>query len=256
MGGAYSSIKGDAYSVFYNPSTLHFLKGWAISASFFNPFSEARIISSSGTVATGYSYSSFAIAYEFYQADPIYQKWAFSFHHAFPIVSKLLSLGWAIKYDEIRVGIENPSQVQLISLDLGANIKIGKIMRIGLFSGNLLVYEHGGKSSGFLPIIRAGVSTTALNNFLFSMDLSYEWEEILVFHLGQEWNFKETFFVRAGITTHPLDITFGLGARVYFVDIDYALSWQPELGVTHFISLQVKITQQKSKKQNSLRGKS
>ncbi len=255
LGGAYSSIKGDAYSVFYNPATLYFLKGWAISASFFNPFSEERIISSSGSVVAGYHFGSpwaegsFAISYDIYRADPIYQQWAFSFHHAFPIVPKILSLGWAIKYDETQVGVENPSLGRLISMDVGANIILKKVVSVSLSGGNLIVYENGTKPSGFLPIIRAGVSTTVLSNFLFSLDVSYEWEESLSFHFGQEWNFKEIFFIRTGIATEPIYVALGIGARIYFVDIDYALSWQPDLGITHLISLQVKIAQKKSKQQ-------
>ena len=253
LGGAYSSVRGDAYSTFYNPASLYFLRGWATALSASNPFSEADIIASSATVAAGFDFSAFAFSYDGLIADPLFEEWTLSWSHGFPVVPKWLSLGWGIKYSQTQLGHESPSIQEVFDVDVGANLQIRNIINIGL-AGNDLTLYHNEAAATSLPNIRAGISTTALKNFLFALEISYEGEGSLSLHLGQEWAIKEVVFIRAGVATEPLYVSLGLGAKILFTYLDYAFSWHPDLGFTHLVSLQLKFKGKKNKKATTQRG--
>lgn len=245
LGGAYSSVKGDAYSTFYNPATIYFVRGWAGAGSLFNPFSEEQITVSSASVIAGFNFSAFAFSYDGISANPIYEEWTLSWHHGFPIVpsnwSWDLALGWGVKYGQIRVGYNSAHTEEIVDVDIGLNFRFLKDkISIALAGNNLIDHENNVKQTSSPSILRAGVSTTVLEDFLFAFDVSYELGEVIAFHFGQEWSFVDIFFLRVGVASEPISLSLGLGVRIVLLDIDYVLSWQPELGLTQIISAQFK----------------
>ena len=64
-----------------------------------------------------------------------------------------------------------------------------------------------------------------------------ESEENLRFRCGAEYCYKEHFFFRTGLATHPIIVAFGLGFRYDSFSVDLAAEAHNTLGITPQISL-------------------
>ena len=62
-------------------------------------------------------------------------------------------------------------------------------------------------------------------------------EERWRWRAGMEYNYRETFFLRAGMVTHPLALTFGGGVRLGQYAFDFAFEAHNTLGITPQMSL-------------------
>lgn len=67
--------------------------------------------------------------------------------------------------------------------------------------------------------------------------MELESEETLRFRCGAEYCYREHFLFRAGMATHPVTLTFGLGLRYERYHIDLAAEVHNTLGITPQISM-------------------
>lgn len=83
--------------------------------------------------------------------------------------------------------------------------------------------------------MRVGITYRPLAELLTAVELSSE--ERLRMRIGMEYVYSSRYYARAGLSTNPLILTFGLGCRLSRYNIDLATEVHPVLGLSPQISL-------------------
>ena len=83
--------------------------------------------------------------------------------------------------------------------------------------------------------LRAGIVYHPLAELLTAVELSAD--ERTRLRLGMEYAYNGRLFARAGLSTNPLVLTFGVGCRLRHYCIDMGTEVHPVLGLSPQISL-------------------
>ncbi len=102
----------------------------------------------------------------------------------------------------------------------------------------LMLYAEGGsrpwdKEKPWMA--RIGMAYKAVEGLTTLVELDSD--ECMRLRAGTEYCYREHYFVRMGMATHPIIITFGLGMRRGIYGIDLAVESHEYLGVTPQISI-------------------
>ena len=89
----------------------------------------------------------------------------------------------------------------------------------------------------FSTIMRLGTSYLFSKKFLLSAEVEKDLDYALRFKSGLEYQVIEQFFLRAGVATTPLELSFGLGYHLKKVHIDFGTAYHQILGWSPHFSL-------------------
>ncbi len=100
-------------------------------------------------------------------------------------------------------------------------------------------YGYLNRAERIPTIIRTGLAYTFSDYLLLCVEAEKEIHHDLTARAGLEYNFRGEMFVRAGISTNPVQNTFGFGLRTGQWQIDiatsyhYILGYSPQAGVVY-----------------------
>jgi len=115
------------------------------------------------------------------------------------------------------------------SFDLGAKVKIAKIINAGIVFqdlGGVMIWDTDSKIKEYIPLtIRLGISVHPIKiPAILSAEVCQVKNQDLLFRIGGEHKFTENFGIRAGLADE--DLTFGFFVYLPFesnyIELDYA----------------------------------
>lgn len=95
------------------------------------------------------------------------------------------------------------------------------------------------KSDTITTTLRAGASYSPFEKLLLGIEIEKHIDKNPVFKAGIEYQLFESLFLRTGISTNPVQNTFGLGYKMRKIFADIAFTHHQILGFTPHFSLQV-----------------
>jgi hypothetical protein len=235
MGGATSTLSGDAWSAAANPATLTGLTSNQFSfTSSPRPFGLRELSSSAFAIGVPTDIGAFGCAARNYGFD-FYKETSLSCCYA-TVISKL-SFGAEVTFDH--VAIERYGSAGTVEIAAGLFSNITSQLYAGVVMRNMTSAMIGAAREKLPQVCSAGISYLPLHNVM----LACEYEKQLGFnpspHLGMEYRVVESFAVRAGISEEPNISSGGIGITFGFMEFDYALSLHETLGWSHEFSMTI-----------------
>ncbi len=133
--------------------------------------------------------------------------------------------------------------------DLGLLAPLPYGLRLGAtiqdFGDTFIEREGGGSEKLYLAKYRLGLAAKPIEGFTLAADLERLRHRLDMFHLGGEYWFRGQMALRAGLQTEletpesladASTLSFGLGLKYRFAQLDYAYERHPILPPTHYFS--------------------
>ena len=268
MGGAYSAVKPDAGSIFYNPALAVSAPQRTVSGSYLSYFQSVNYGSLGGVVPFGEGSVGVGVSYlgvsdiprrgvddiddpegtsdpeGNFGASDIMIAGSKAWRDPFPSLLENLDLGVSLKL--VYLTLDDKSAFSAMA-DLGAYYPVSDILSVGMSVQNIGMPVKFDRESDPLPLgIRSGAAYKAYEGLTVALDLNhYILEGVTYASLGSEYWISEAFALRAGYKygyeSDVLGAQAGLGAGIGFntdtMGLDYAFAPMGELGNTHRVTL-------------------
>ena len=144
-------------------------------------------------------------------------------------VSERFSVGVEGRYCRLSLADGRYPSRQWLAMAARVRMRVSDYLSLSL-SGGTRPWDEG------LPFcLRASMAWQPVSGLLALAEV--ESEERLRMRLGMEYAYRGHFFFRAGLSTAPVIVAFGLGVRYCRYIVDVAAESHPTLGLTPQISL-------------------
>lgn len=152
-------------------------------------------------------------------------------------LAEMVSAGVQLNYQGITLSDGYGSRGNMTA-ELGVSGKISEKWKFGfsvfnLNRAKLADYED----DRFSTIMRLGSSYLFSKKFLLSIEAEKDLEYAFRFKSGLEYQVVEQFYLRAGVATQPLELSFGFGYHLKKVHIDFGTTYHQILGWSPHFSL-------------------
>lgn len=236
MGYAYSTIN-DKWSLFNNPGGIGRLEETSALATYQNRYVISGLNSTGAGFLTNLKYLNTGIAlYKF--GDDLYNESIASVvaGNSFGIAS----IG--IRANYLQYSIEGQGTTGVFTLDFGGNAQLTEELSVGAYIRNINQGQISDINDQRAPtILYAGIAYKTNEKLLLAAEAEKDIDYDARFKMGLEYKFLEKFLVRTGISTNDFTNYFGLGFISQKLGIDYALTYDDILGLSHQASLSYSI---------------
>lgn len=238
LGSAYAAVKGDFWQLFMNPSGIAGLEGPQVGAYFERRYLLSEL--NSGAVGFVYPFKNKHYAGVDFGGFGFgdYNESRIGLTYATSLFDRL-SLGAKVNYT--RTSIANYGASSAIFLDLGLSLEIveGFTMGARIFNANQaeLDREIGEEIPTTLDI---GLGYQVTDKVLVVLDAQKQVNFPVSFRGGIEYAILDFLQVRAGASTAPVTLNFGIGLEYKGVIFDFSNSYHEFLGYTPSFSLSYK----------------
>lgn len=235
LGSAYAGIRGDFWQLFMNPAGIAGLEAPQAGAYFEQRYLLAELNSGAagfvypfqGRHFAGIDFGGFGFG--------SYSETRIGLTYATTLFEKL-SLG--AKFNFTRTSITNYGAASALYLDLGLNLEIVEGLNLGarIFNANQanLDTEIGEQIPSTLDV---GLSYQVTDRVQVVADVQKQENFPLSVRGGLEYGLLDILNVRAGASTEPVTVNFGLGLDYKNVMVDFTNSIHEYLGYTPSFSL-------------------
>ena len=243
LGQAYAGVRGDFWQLFMNPAGMagidapqagaYFEQRYLLSdlsygtAGFAMPFKDRHYagLDFSGFGFGGYNEARIGLAY----ATTLFEK---------------LSLGAKVNY--ARTSIENYGSAGAVFIDLGVSLEIIEGLSMGARVFNANQGELDSEIGEQIPTtLDLGAAYQVTDRVLFLVDVQKQVNFPTSFRGGIEYGVLDFLQVRAGVSTQPVTVNFGIGLDYKGIEFDFANSLHEYLGYTPSISLSYRFNKDK-----------
>ena len=235
LGSAYAGIRGDFWQLFMNPAGIAGVQAPQAGAY----FEQRYLLSELNSGAAGFVYP--FQGRHFAGVDfggfgfGSYNEARIGLTYATTLFEKL-SLG--AKFNFSRTSITNYGSASALYLDLGLNLEIVEGLNLGarIFNANQanLDTEIGEQIPSTLDV---GLAYQVTDRVLVVADVQKQENFPLSVRGGLEYGLLDILNVRAGASTEPVTVNFGLGLDYKNVMVDFTNSIHEYLGYTPSFSL-------------------
>lgn len=126
----------------------------------------------------------------------------------------------------------------IFSLDLGALIKFGEWVNVGLLFRNATLSKFKDDTEQYLPTeFGAGFLYKISKELVLSADGYYEFEEGINIKSGLSYSIAETVILRAGAASNPMQYFGGIGLKWHKFQFDVSSAFHHRLGTSPQIAL-------------------
>lgn len=236
LAGASATLK-DSWSVFGNQAGLAGIKRPMIGGTFQNRFLVKELSTSAGLFILPVQSSIFALSlYQFGKTGYRQEKLGIAYARS---LNPRLNVGMQFNYYRYFMAEENKT-VGTYGMELGFQYRIIKKTILGFHVLNPYKTSIKAKSGEYnYPVRYALGSWVQLSNsFGFTAELEKQSSYPLVVKTGFEYNIMERLMLRTGFSTHPSQLTAGIGFEVKHLTIDLAVAYNQYLGNSPSASFQ------------------
>lgn len=232
IGYTYAALY-DNWSVFFNPAGINETERTSALFSFENKFNISGLKTLGAAFITSQDIGNLGVAL-FRFGDDIYneQSISVSYSNSFGITS----LG--IRANYLQYSSELIKNSRALVVDFGGITSLSDRLNFGAYIRNLNQARLNRESDQSIPIIlNAGFSYRPTAQLLINGEVEKDIDFDPGVRLGIDYAFLQRFSVRAGILTYPFTNYFGLGFNTSRLDIDYSITRNANLGVSHQASV-------------------
>ncbi len=162
-----------------------------------------------------------------------------------------VSLGYAHELYGVNIGaranylqynIEGYGTKGVLSLDLGVKTQLKENLTLAAYIHNITQSKVTEFEDERTPsVIQLGLGYQPIESLFITVQAEKDLEKDPIYRVGLEYEFIENFYGRTGVSTDPTVGYFGLGVLVNRFLIDYAIHTHPSLGLSHQVSISVKL---------------
>jgi len=244
MGGAFSAIRGDMWSLWANPAGLTGIQRFEGGL-----FTESRFMIQEMSSAAfggvipfqqkhyaGISASTFGFG--------TYRENLASATYATTLYERI---HFGVKFNLLNLAITNYGSVMAFYANAGMMADVSKKVTIGLWTQNINQASIGSFQEEKIPIIvNGGIAYKPSDKILITADAVKYIDYPLGVRGGFEYFFIPKFCVRAGYSTQPVSSHFGAGFRLDNINIDFANTLHDRLGYSPHLSITLRLGKNKS----------
>lgn len=239
-GTAYTSASiEDRWAVINNPAGIGSLNETSAIFSFENKFNVEGLNTMAAGILTPAPGGAVGISL-FRFGDDLYseQTASLSYGNKFGIAS----LGFRVNY--LQYNIEGFGTKGVFTLDFGGIAGITPHLLFGAYIRNVNQAKLAELADERAPtVLNAGLSYRPTDKVIFNIEAEKDIDYEAFIRVGLEYKFLKKLAVRTGIRTDPFINYFGLGIALRKLTIDYALTPDPLLGISHQASVAYVIRQ-------------
>jgi len=230
--GHSSTALADEYSIFNNPGTLGFVENGSIASGCLSLYQVEGLNSVFATFTAAFKNGAFSIG-AFNLGDEIYNTNRVSM--GFGNKLGLASLGSSINYNHYY--FEGLDAYGFITVDVGGLAEIGPLLSIAASIKNITQTKISRYTGEYFPTLMSTcLSYKPTNLIILNCQYDKDLENPGRLKLGLEYNYS-SLVLRAGLTTDPSLLSFGLGFHHKKLRIDYGLANHQVLNSSHTISI-------------------
>ncbi|MEQ8926148.1 MAG: hypothetical protein RLO81_10070 [Fulvivirga sp.] len=232
MGNAYSTVN-DQWGLFYNPGGLGRNEKTVAFSAFTNRYGISGLNSLGAGFITNFTMGTLGVsAFKF--GDDLYSEQIASLAYANSF--GIASLGFRANY--LQYNIEGMGTQGVVTLDFGGTATLTEQIRFGAYIRNINQAKVSSITDERAPtILYAGLGYQANEKLMLTAEAEKDIDLDARFKAGLEYKFLNKFFARTGVSTNEFTNFFGLGFISQKLAIDYALTWDTTLGLSHQASL-------------------
>jgi hypothetical protein len=227
IGFASVSLAGP-WSVFNNQAGLAWEKKFSAGAGIGNHFllKEMSMKALCGVFPTRHGSAGFSLSHYGFS---LYNELTIGLSYGLPL-ARNFSLGAGIRYLRVSIGGDYGSK-NTGTCEVGLQYRATDKVTLGVHIYNPIAVKLSKNPSERLPVIfRLGISWLVLREFLLAAEVETGVPHSPRCKAGVEYHFVKPVYIRAGFITSPGQFTFGLGLELSKVKLDFASSYQAELG--------------------------
>lgn len=232
LGYTYTALF-DAWSVFYNPAGIDQIPTSKALFSIENKFSISGLSTLGASFIASTKSGNFG-ASVFRFGDNIYNEQALglTYSNSFGITS----LGVRVNYFQYQSEISTTRNGLVI--DFGGITRLTKQLNFGAYIRNINQANLSGNRDEKIPVIlNAGISYKPTHELIINAEVEKDIDFDAGLRVGLAYTFLKRLQARSGILTYPFTNYFGLGFNSSRIQIDYALTRTPSLGISNQASV-------------------
>ncbi len=234
MGNASVTFR-DVWAYHNNPGALAELENFSAGISYENRFLLKELQSQALAVAIPLKVGVISVGGHMYGYKR-YRSYKAGVGYSLKLAEKI-SAGVQLNYQGISLSDPYGSKGN-ISAEAGVFARFTDNWTMGFSVYNLnraKLAEYG--DDRFTTFMRLGTAYRFSDKFLVSLEAEKDLEYALRFKSGVEYKVIDEFFLRAGVATTPLELSFGFGYHMKQVHIDFGTAYRQILGWSPHFSL-------------------
>jgi len=243
IGSSNASINyTDVWAAHNNIAALAEFKGSQVAAGFNNRFGVSGFNTMSLAAAHQIGVTTTALSLKKF-GDDLYNESVIGLGAAHRL--DFVSLGF--KANILQVAIDELGTKTNVALEFGGLVHINDELTVGANIFNLNQAKIANyNDERFSTVLKAGITYHPSDKLFATVEAEKDIEYKHNVKLGLEYFVIEKLAVRTGFATLNQNVSFGLGLHLNKFDVDYALSYHNQLGVSNGISISYLIRQGKT----------
>jgi len=150
-----------------------------------------------------------------------------------------IQIGIALTWYHLRIA--GYGSASTVGLDAGLRVVLSDGFTYGVTASNINAPLIGRAREKLPQAFSTGIMIRPLESVHLSLDLAKDVGHPASLKMGVEISMLEMLALRCGTSTDPSTVACGLGITPLFMQIDYALTYHPVLGMTHFFSFSLSL---------------
>lgn len=233
MGGAFTAVRGDIWAMAANPAGLSDLKNMQVGLYLERRFMLKEI--NSGAFAFGMPFQEKHFAGLDFNSFGFgaYNESRLGLAYATTIIPKI---SFGAKFNVVHTSIQEYGAITRFVLDAGISSQITKSLSLGFSIFNASqTYLRKDIFEKVPTTLNLGLAWRVSNKVLALADFSKNEQYPFSFKGGLEYRPMDILYIRAGMSTKPVNLSMGLGLNWKNANFDFAATYHEQLGLSpHF----------------------
>ncbi len=150
-------------------------------------------------------------------------------------LTESLSLGAQIDY--LQTTIPEYANNNAFSFELGLHSSVTSNFRVAAHVSHPIQIKLS-ETENLPTLLKVGCAYLPSKNITLNAEVEKDIDRKLALKTGFEYGFSELLFVRAGVRTEPVQLSFGVGVKTKGgLTADFAASYHPILGITPSVGI-------------------
>jgi len=238
MGGASIAIMDNPWAVFTNPGALGAQQPRTLSLFYSpQPFGLRELAHGSFSYVEPMPFGTLAFSGSRYGFE-LYREVALTLSYGGRIADLLL---YGISVNYLSLSIEKYGSASTVGVDAGILVAVSDEVSWGFVATNLNAAAIGALKEKLPQVFSTGLSYKPIHEATIAADIVKDIRYEAELRLGVEYIVLDLISLRSGTSSDPSAFNAGLGIRYSLLELDYAFSSHPELGMTHQASLSIRL---------------
>ena len=240
MGGASVATVNNPWAAFSNPAALQTIPQRTVSFFYSpQPFGLSELARGSFSYVEPTSVGTFAGSASRYGFE-LYREIILGISYGMNVTDRF-AVGLHVNYYSL--SIQNYGNDGTIGVDAGFLVEVTDDIRWGFAGLNLNAPTIGEAKEKLPQVYSTGISYMPIREATLVLDIVKDIRYPAELHIGIEYSMFDIVDIRGGTSSDPSTLNAGMGLHYSFVQLDYAFSAHVDLGMTHYFSLSLLLSE-------------